>query len=108
MEFELICDLHRNAPERVDAIFSFPVLLISTCSKNGTPFLSQTAKTCQHYFSNFLTRMQKDMLPPNKPQVEPAKHANKDLKKNDECRMSNDEGMTKSECRKMRIVPIAI
>jgi hypothetical protein len=67
MEFELICGLHRNAPERVDAIFSFPVLLISTCSKNGTLFLSETAKACQHYFSNFLTRMQKDTLPPNKP-----------------------------------------
>ena len=67
MKFELICGLHRDAPERVDAIFSFPVLLISICSKNGTLFLSQTAKTCQHYFSNFLTRMQKDTLPPNKP-----------------------------------------
>jgi hypothetical protein len=81
MEFELICDLHRDAPERADATFPFPVLLISTGSKSGTPFLSETAKACQHYFSNFLTRMQKDMLPPNKPQVEPAKHANKDLNK---------------------------
>jgi hypothetical protein len=66
MEFELICGLHRDAPERIDATFSFPVLLISTGSKSGTPFLSETAKACQHYFSNFLTRMQKDTLRPNK------------------------------------------
>jgi len=66
MEFELICGLHRDAPERADATFPFPVLLISIGSKSGTPFLSETAKACQHYFSNFLTRMQKDTLPPNK------------------------------------------
>jgi hypothetical protein len=67
MEFELICGLHRDAPERVDATFPFPVLLIYVGSKSGTPFLSETAKACQHYFSDFLTRMQKDTLPPNKP-----------------------------------------
>jgi hypothetical protein len=49
----------------------------------------------------FLAERKKDTLPPNKPEVEPAKNPNKDLKK-------NDEGMTKSECRKLRIVPIAI
>src|SRR6266404_4644264 len=66
MEFELIC-LHRDARERIDATFRFPVLLISIGSKSGTPFLSEPAKACQHYFANFLTRMQKDTLPPNKP-----------------------------------------
>jgi hypothetical protein len=71
---------HRDAPERVDATFPFPVLLISIGSKSGTPFLPETAKACQHYFSDFLSRMQKHTLPPNKPEVEPAKHANKDLK----------------------------
>src|SRR6266567_3224162 len=71
MEFELICGLHRDAPVRIDATFPFPVLLISIGSKSGTPFLSETAKACQHYFSNFLTRMQKDTLPPNKPSSVP-------------------------------------
>jgi hypothetical protein len=66
MKFELICGLHRDATERVDATFPFPVLLISIGSKSGTPFLSETAKACQHYFLNFLTRMQKDALRPNK------------------------------------------
>jgi len=53
MEFELICGLNRDAQERVDAIFSFPVLSISIGSQNGTLFLSDTAKACQHYFLNF-------------------------------------------------------
>jgi len=54
MEFELIAGLHRDAAERVDATFPFPVLWISG-SKSGTPFLSESAKTCQHYFSDFFT-----------------------------------------------------
>ena len=66
MEFELICGLHRDAQERVDATFPFPVLLISIGSKSGMSFLSETAKACQHYFSKFLTQLQKDTLPPNK------------------------------------------
>jgi hypothetical protein len=52
MEFELSSGLHRDAAKRVDATFSFPVLLIIG-SKSGTPFLSESAKTCQHYFSDF-------------------------------------------------------
>jgi hypothetical protein len=58
MEFELSSGLHRDAAKRVDATFSFPVLLIIG-SKSGTPFLSESAKTCQHYFSDFLTRAQR-------------------------------------------------
>jgi hypothetical protein len=55
MEFELSGGLHRDAAERVDATFPFPVLLITIGSKSGTPFLSEYAKTCQHYFSDFFT-----------------------------------------------------
>ena len=50
MEFELNGALHRDAAERVDA--TFPILLIIG-SKSGTPFLSESAKECQHYFSDF-------------------------------------------------------
>jgi hypothetical protein len=53
MEFELSSGLHRDAAERVDATFPFPVLLIVVGSKSGTPFLSESAKECQHYFSDF-------------------------------------------------------
>ena len=50
MKFGLIAGLRRNARERMNAIFLFPVLLISLGSKSGTPFLAEGAKTCQHYF----------------------------------------------------------
>ncbi len=53
MEFELSSGLHLDATERVDATFPFPVLLISIGSKSGTPFLSESAKECQYYFSDF-------------------------------------------------------
>jgi hypothetical protein len=50
MKFELIAGLRRNARERINAIFLFPVLLISLGSNSGTPFLAERARRCQHYF----------------------------------------------------------
>jgi len=54
MQFELSSGLHRDAAERVDVTFPFALLLISIGSKSGTPFLPESAKACQHYFSDFL------------------------------------------------------
>jgi hypothetical protein len=50
MEFGFITALRRNARERINAIFLFPVLLISLDSNSGTPFLAESAKACQYYF----------------------------------------------------------
>src|SRR5437867_12936051 len=96
MKSKLICGLHRDAPERVDAIFPFPALLISSCSESGTPFLSESVKECQHYFSVFLKANAKDTLPSEyRRRLCPRNTQMQISKKNDECRMSNDEGMTK-------------
>jgi hypothetical protein len=53
MEFGLIAGLRRNARERINAIFLFPVLF---GSKSGTPFLAERAERCQHYFWLYLQK----------------------------------------------------
>jgi hypothetical protein len=56
MEFGLIAGLGRNARERVNAVFLFPVLLISLGSNSGTLFLAERPKRCQHYFWLYLQK----------------------------------------------------